>query len=65
MRVRIIKPFFYAKRKVNYRPGEVVDVAREDAELWTRHGMTMFDKSVEPKEQKIGGSNESTTKNQS
>jgi hypothetical protein len=47
MRVRILKPFYFAKRGVSYRAGEVIDVSCEDAEVWLKSGMAMQDKSID------------------
>jgi len=47
MRIRILKSFYFRKRDTTYKPGDVVDAPREDAELWLRHGMAMQDKSLD------------------
>ncbi len=52
MRVRILKPFYYAKRKVSYKPNDIVNINKDDAELWMRHGMAMQDKTLEIPEKK-------------
>ena len=52
MRVRILKPFYHARKKIAYKPNEVVDVKKDEAELWMYHGMAMQDKSVEVPERK-------------
>lgn len=52
MRVRILKPFYHARKKRAYKPNEVVDARKDEAELWMRHGMAMQDKSVEVPETK-------------
>ena len=52
MRVRILKPFYHARKKRAYKPNEIVDVKKDEAELWMYHGMAMQDKSFEPTENK-------------
>ena len=47
MRIRILKPFYFARRGVSYKPDEVVDAPREDAEVWLKAGMAMQDKSMD------------------
>jgi hypothetical protein len=52
MRVRILKPFYHARKKRAYKPNEIVDVKKDEAELWMYHGMAMQDKSMEVPERK-------------
>lgn len=47
MRVRILKPFYFAKRKTSYKEGDVVDASEADVKVWLRHGMAMQDKSLD------------------
>lgn len=44
MKVVILKPFYFARNKANYRAGDVVDVRKEDAEVWLKSGMALQDK---------------------
>ena len=47
MRVRILKPFYFDKRKTTYAPNDVVDAPEADAKVWLRHGLAMQDKSLD------------------
>ena len=53
MRVRILKPFYHARKKRAYKPNEIVDAKKDEAELWMHHGMAMQDKSVEVPEKGV------------
>ena len=46
MRVRILKPFYHARKKRAYKPNEIVDVKKDEAELWMNVGMGYKNQSV-------------------